>query len=879
MADPSVTCDMCGAAIPPDAIANSSALSSPIKSCCAACVAKLSDEQRAALRRAASGADSLGGRRRSSFGMLVSLVFVSGVFWASVAVAAYFIMKATHARGGEEAVAGGTMAASPGGESTAAGGSDAGPVDDATETSRVIEPNADAATARAKLAGILEMMDAELDNYDRVVVLLEAFPHYFPGTPEAEDAARLLEEVRRQHAEQSTQTNDDAGTKREDEPGKDDTVRRAPTFVAGTPGEVAVKKAVGGEVRGPGAAGVVREEPRPSYTTLNNILANGGFETRAEKGRFAAGWKPHRWDDGGGRFTARIDESNVHSGEHALVVRVIGEGGRAGAYRTLALAPGEYEISFWAAGDLETEATVGAALGEASAVMRTVGEDWRRVTGRVTVAKRLPNVSLRLWSEAANTRVWFDDVRLCRVMDGPPPDPDRDPKAPTKNRGLIAHWTMDDVVAGRVIDCSGNENHAYVHGPGPVTGHLGEALSFAGPADYVDVPDHDSLDAFPLSITAWVRVQPGAAANAIVNRYKPFSFENGYEVVFAGGVVRGVYCRDNANKIHAPGGFGRVSLDDGEWHHVAVVFDEMGGALFVDTSFIARIPWTGEPGGIDSTRSLRLGLYAERGGRSSFAGELDDVRLYARAIGAREIETIASGRHVAGAEPLDLGGAKRVGKELEEADGATDGAVARTIDGSCPACDGTGLLKTIGCPTCACMGWLRSKRCEACGGKAVVEYPCPGCKGSGKVTRGGKVGECGYCKGRGYLACYWCKGSGKIKRPNPEAAPFETVVCQRCGGNGIETHARCARCAGTGKMRLQVSIPRGLVGTRAHRRIRCTRCGGSGEAPPSCPACGGRGYQGAGRSVVPCRACSGTGTHFTPCLRCRGAGYVRAPAE
>ena len=144
-------------------------------------------------------------------------------------------------------------------------------------------------------------------------------------------------------------------------------------------------------------------------------LRNGGFEEVAQGQRFAAHWTGHNWGPAASQFSARLDRANVHGGEAAIVVRGFGEGTRPGAFTSLTVHPGTYELRFFAAADVGATARVGAHVAGVDVPERTVGEDWTLVKHTVVVREKKLGASLRLFTSTGNVRVWFDDVMLERV--------------------------------------------------------------------------------------------------------------------------------------------------------------------------------------------------------------------------------------------------------------------------------------------------------------------------------------------------------------------------------------------------------------------------------------------------------------------------------
>jgi hypothetical protein len=146
-------------------------------------------------------------------------------------------------------------------------------------------------------------------------------------------------------------------------------------------------------------------------------VANGGFEEKDDCG-FAAKWTKAQWGDRRVGSSVRLDKSNPHGGESALVVRALGDGSKPGVSTTLKLDPGTYEASYWACAAVGKSATVGARFGGRELAAQSVTDKWKQFTVTVKVENKNLNAGLGIWTSTPNVRVWFDDVKI-RMTKGP----------------------------------------------------------------------------------------------------------------------------------------------------------------------------------------------------------------------------------------------------------------------------------------------------------------------------------------------------------------------------------------------------------------------------------------------------------------------------
>jgi hypothetical protein len=155
-----------------------------------------------------------------------------------------------------------------------------------------------------------------------------------------------------------------------------------------------------------------------------NQAANGDFERLDPETRFPEGWKIGQWGRTGLKYYVRADRSNPRSGEHAVCARVISAGAQAGVFTTMRLPAGTYEVRYWASCDVGKTATVAGALAESPLRRNAVGGDWRQFEQTVLLDGKPPFATLKLWSETAGVRVFFDDVEVEAVR--PPADGPQD---------------------------------------------------------------------------------------------------------------------------------------------------------------------------------------------------------------------------------------------------------------------------------------------------------------------------------------------------------------------------------------------------------------------------------------------------------------------
>jgi hypothetical protein len=213
--------------------------------------------------------------------------------------------------------------------------------------------------------------------------------------------------------------------------------------------------------------------------------------------------------------------------------------------------------------------------------------------------------------------------------------------------GLLAYYGFDEP-DGLVAENRAGAEHAggLEHGPVRVASEVpvvlepvaGSSLKLDGVDDYVAVPHATALNAYPLTVTAWVRTARNAPqVDALVSKYTESAL-NGYSLFLYNGRLRAWYFRDSANRIWdgalgIDGGF----IADGEWHHVALVVNATRGELIVDGVLRGSLNWQGTPGSPTAVDALQVGRYWTYG--NGWLGQVDEVTLWSIALSPAQIQS------------------------------------------------------------------------------------------------------------------------------------------------------------------------------------------------------------------------------------------------
>ncbi len=196
--------------------------------------------------------------------------------------------------------------------------------------------------------------------------------------------------------------------------------------------------------------------------------------------------------------------------------------------------------------------------------------------------------------------------------------------------GLWARYPFD----GSANDASGaGRNGALNGGATFVTGRVGQAVDLSGTSQYVSLPAGVVSGMNDFTVATWVRLDTTSAwqrvfdfgSSTSVNMFlTPQSGANTLRFAITTGGAGG------EQQINAP------ALPTGVWKHVAVTLAGNTGTLYVDGVQVGQnTALTLRPSSLGSTSNNWLG-------RSQYAdpyldGQLDDFRLYSRALSSAEV--------------------------------------------------------------------------------------------------------------------------------------------------------------------------------------------------------------------------------------------------
>jgi len=198
--------------------------------------------------------------------------------------------------------------------------------------------------------------------------------------------------------------------------------------------------------------------------------------------------------------------------------------------------------------------------------------------------------------------------------------------------GLVAAYAFDDGAGTIAKDVSGNAlNGTLSNATWTAAGKYGVALSFNGTTSWVTVADAAVLDlTSAMTLEAWVKASAVADWRSVILKER------------AGGLCYALYA---SNTNSTPSAYIRRSADIdatsastlpvNQWVHLAATYNGTSLILYMNGAPVASQAVTGSMA--TSTAALRIGGDSVWG--EYFAGLIDEVRVYNRALSQSEIQT------------------------------------------------------------------------------------------------------------------------------------------------------------------------------------------------------------------------------------------------
>ena len=256
----------------------------------------------------------------------------------------------------------------------------------------------------------------------------------------------------------------------------------------------------------------------------------------------------------------------------------------------------------------------------------------------------------------------------------------------TLNDGLVGYWKLDETEGTTAADSSAYGNDGTLNNmeaadwktdeKSPVRFTNTSSLDFDGSDEYVVVPHDEALNVGTgnLSASLWIKRSAVSGIEYLFTHLDGSGVKPGYmlRLTAAGKLQSNVKDASNDRNLVSSS-----EVDDGSWHHIAL-FVGSSMQFFVDGTETSYDTQESPPAGTkDNTREFRIGARDEGAAPDNFfyGGLMDDLRLYNRALSAREVSNLASGGYADGdngTATFTLGAALDVDDDLQLIGGVLD---------------------------------------------------------------------------------------------------------------------------------------------------------------------------------------------------------------
>jgi hypothetical protein len=222
---------------------------------------------------------------------------------------------------------------------------------------------------------------------------------------------------------------------------------------------------------------------------------------------------------------------------------------------------------------------------------------------------------------------------------------------PSGGSGLLAYWSFDQLQGATVMDQSGNGNHGTNQGASTfANGIVGPAMHFDGQNDFISVPSFD-IPGAGLTISGWIRSNRFANDPActyldcrIISKGTSTNSQDHYWMLSTipagnGNVALRFRLKTNGQTetlIANSNGY----LLENEWTHVVAVYDGSQMRLYKNAIQAGSL---GKSGNVNNNSGVPINIGRNPDGYGEWAGEIDELRVYARALTNAEIQTLYDG--------------------------------------------------------------------------------------------------------------------------------------------------------------------------------------------------------------------------------------------
>jgi len=212
----------------------------------------------------------------------------------------------------------------------------------------------------------------------------------------------------------------------------------------------------------------------------------------------------------------------------------------------------------------------------------------------------------------------------------------------------VGYWRLEETSGSVCRDSMGDYHGTYQNGPtlgatGALGGSGGNAVSFDGLNDCVEVGEEMQVSGDKLTVLAWVKgSSTGSSVDIIADQSIP-----GGMILWGMGTLAGAGGRTLVFAVRVgevtKALVGDIALQQNEWHFCAAVYDGAEIILYIDAEEAGRLAATGDLA-TDDTAEVWIGAYPNVSPQLPWYGTLDEVAVLDKALTQEEIEALFEAR-------------------------------------------------------------------------------------------------------------------------------------------------------------------------------------------------------------------------------------------
>ncbi len=205
---------------------------------------------------------------------------------------------------------------------------------------------------------------------------------------------------------------------------------------------------------------------------------------------------------------------------------------------------------------------------------------------------------------------------------------------------LVAHYPFN----GNANDATGNGHDGTVYGAALTQdrfGNPGQAYYFDGVDDYINIPNHDSLNfRAAISINFWMKVDEFFAREAFAISHGSWQYRWKASII-PGQLLRWTIKTDRPVNNGVIDLDTETNLDAGIWYNITLFFDGSDFEIHLDGNLDSFNSWSGMI--LTTIYDMTIAQMLPNNNSYNFKGVLDDIRIYNYGLSVEEIQNLAAG--------------------------------------------------------------------------------------------------------------------------------------------------------------------------------------------------------------------------------------------